>query len=83
MKIGEFNPNKGIRYYLNSIVFYNGSHYISYVYDNIWHRCDDTIVREVSSIKNLVSDVIKIGMWPVALYYDTIIKKHKEISEDE
>lgn len=65
-------------YYAKSYVFYNGYHYISYVWDQSWWRCDDNIVREIFGKKEMVMDIIRSGMWPVAVLYD---RRHMESQE--
>lgn len=78
-----FTNGKNENYYMKALVFYNGSHYISYIYQDTWHRCDDSFIRTVNCFKDLVIDVIHENMWPVAVFYDKVLKNYAEVNDEE
>ena len=77
-----FSSENNKNYYIKALVFYNGFHYISYVFEEFWYRCDDTIVRPVGEYKDLVFDVVMTKMWPVAVFYDTFYRKNYDVCDE-
>ena len=83
MRAGEISGEGREEYCLKGLVGYDGCHYISYVYEGRWHKCDDSIVREIDSMREVVADAIIANMWPVAVIYDKVPQEYVEITVDE
>lgn len=67
---------------LTGLVLYNKFHYFSYVFNQRWHRCDDTIVRQMDSFFSVLEDAVQSMYWPVALFYSVGSASAEETSVD-
>lgn len=83
MNSNDFSSSISQEYSIKAIIVYNGSHYLCYIYEDCWYKCDDTLIRVIGLNKDLAEDIVRSLMWPVAVFYDLWDKNFTEVTDLE